>query len=230
MPRAKVYDEVALLDRAMETFWSQGYGRTSIEDLVGRTGVNRASLYGAYPDKRALFVAGIRRYLEQVVDNNMRGLLEVEPAGEAVRQFFLKLVEKPIKRIRRGCLITNTAVELGLQDAEVAALIRGAFRRIEQTLCDRLVEARRANQLVKGVQPKALARLLITLLQGIVVMARVGVDREVMRDAVAVSLVGIRTPQAGNTTPARRRRQKAVNKSVHGSRPRAGAVRRAARP
>lgn len=207
MPRAKAYDEVVLLDRAMETFWSQGYRRTSVEDLVGRTGVNRASLYGVYPDKHALFIGGVRRYLDQVVENNIRHLREVEPAGESVRQLFLKLVEAPIEQLRRGCLLTNSAVEFGMKDPEVAALVRKAYRRVELALSDRLVEAQAAGQLAKGVQPKALARLLLTVLQGVRVMARVGTDRDVMRDAVEISLAGIRTPQAGNTTHARRRRQ-----------------------
>lgn len=193
----------------METFWAQGYARTSVHDLVGRTGVNRASLYGAYPDKRALFVAGIKRYLDLVVENNIRRLLEVEPAGEAVRQFFLKLVEAPIEHIRQGCLLTNSAVEFGLEDAELAALIREAFRRVERVLHERLKEAQKANQLMEGVQPKVLARLLITVLQGIRVMARVGVDREVMRDAVAGVLVNIRTTQSGKTAGTRRLRMNA---------------------
>ncbi len=203
MPRTKAYDETALLDRAMEVFWSRGYDGTSIQELVGTTGVNRASLYGAYPDKRALFVAGLHRYLDLVVEDNMRRLGAIEPAGEAVRQFFLKLVEAPIERLRRGCLLTNSAVELGLQDAEVAALVRGAFRRVEQALCDRLVEAQKANQLVAGAQPRALARLLITVLQGIRVMARAGVDRETMRDAVKSALSAIKVAHGDLRLPRR---------------------------
>lgn len=198
----------------MQAFWVRGYDGTSIEDLVGRTGVNRASLYGAYSDKRALFVAGIRRYLDRVVEDNIRRLREVEPAGEAVRQFFLALVEAPTERMRRGCLLTNSAVELGAQDAEVAALVRGAFRRVEQALCDRLTEAQSVNHLAEGVQPKVLARLLIAVLQGIRVMARVGVDRETMRNAVAGALVHIRVPGAGNATRTRRIPQKTAKESV----------------
>jgi hypothetical protein len=43
-----------------------------------------------------------------------------------------------------------------------------------------------------GVQPEALARLLITVLQGIRVMSRVGADRGAMRDAVVSALSGIK--------------------------------------
>jgi len=199
LSRPKSYDETALLDRAMETFWSRGYDRTSIQDLVGQTGVNRASLYGAYSDKRTLFVAGIRRYLDLVVEDNVGRLLKIEPAGEAVRQFFLRLVEAPIDRMRRGCLLTNSAIELGAEDGEVAALIRGAFRRVEQVFCARLIEAQKAGQLAEGVQPKALAGLLITVLQGIRVMSRVGVDRDTIREAVMSALSGIKVTQSGQS-------------------------------
>lgn len=198
-----MYDDVALLDQAMETFWARGRDRTSVEDLVRRTGVNRASLYCAYSGKRALFLAAIRRYLDLVVENNVRRLLEIEPAGDAVRQFFLKLVEAPAERIRMGCLLTNTAVEVGLGDREIAALIRRAFRRVEQAICARLVEAQKANHLVEGVQPKVLARLLITVLQGVRVMARVGVDRGTMRDAVTSALSAI-IAQGGEHAAAHR--------------------------
>lgn len=193
MARPKAYNETAMLDRAMEVFWARGFDGTSIQNLVGKTGVNRGSLYGAYPDKRALFLASIRRYLDLVVEDNVRRLLAVEPAGDAVRQFFLQLVEAPQERLRRGCLLTNSAVELGMEDAQVAALIRGAFRRVEQVFCARLVEAKRVGQLTDGVQPEALARLLITVLQGIRVMSRVGADRVAMRDAVKSALSGIKT-------------------------------------
>lgn len=207
MPRAKEYDEAALLDRTMETFWSQGYDGTSIDDLVERTGVNRASLYSVYPDKQTLFIAGIKRYLDLVVEDNIRRLRGAEPPGEAVRQFFLKLVDAPIDHLRRGCLLTNSAVELGLEDAEVAALVRGAFLRVERALCDRLVEAQKASQLAAGVHPKTLARLLITVLQGIRVMSRVGVDRETMRDAVTGALSGIAATR-GAERAARRQWQR----------------------
>lgn len=208
MSRPKAYNETELLDQAMEAFWTRGYDRTSIQDLVGQTGVNRASLYGAYPDKRTLFIAGIKRYLDLVVEDNVRRLHSVEPASEAVRQFFLKLVEAPVERLRRGCLLTNSAVEIGMEDGEVAALIRGAFDRVEQAICERLTEAQRTSQFAKGAEPRALARLLIAVLQGIRVMARVGVDREVMRQAVSSALALVPSGQSGPRRIARRAPQR----------------------
>ncbi|MFN7087306.1 MAG: TetR family transcriptional regulator C-terminal domain-containing protein [Burkholderiales bacterium] len=66
--------------------------------------------------------------------------------------------------MRRGCLLTNSAVEIGLEDEEGAALIRCAFDRVEQVICDRLTEAQRASQLTERIKPRALARHLVALL------------------------------------------------------------------
>ncbi|MFN7085296.1 MAG: TetR/AcrR family transcriptional regulator [Burkholderiales bacterium] len=188
MPRPRTYDSAQLLETAMEAFWAKGYERTSIDDLVRHTGVNRASLYCAYPDKRALFVAGIRHYLETVTEDNIRRLRSGRPAARAVRQFFTTLIEAPAQRARKGCLLTNSAVEFGVSDEEVRRLIRAALRRVEQALRERLEEARAEGDLAGDVEPRALARLLVTLLQGVRVMLKSGVERAIVRDALLTAL------------------------------------------
>lgn len=188
MARPREFDEAALVSRAMQAFWSRGYRGMSIEELVSETGVSRASLYNAYPDKRGLFVEGVKRYLDEVVQGNVRRLYEVESAADAVRQFFLTMVEAPYSRLKRGCLLTNTAVELGAKDKEIAGLIRQAFVRVEDALHQRLAEAKKAGELPANVAPRSYARQLIAVLQGLRVMARVGVDRDTLRDAAGAAL------------------------------------------
>jgi TetR/AcrR family transcriptional repressor of nem operon len=201
MPRPREYDEAELISLAMNVFWSRGYRGTSIDELVTETGVSRASLYAAYPDKRSLFIVSIKRYLDDVVDGNLRRLNEIEPPAEAVRQFFLRLVDAPAARLRRGCLLTNSAAELGLKDKQAAALIRDALQRVEDALHKQLIEARRAGALAAEVDPRGYARQLITLFQGIRVMARVGVSRDMLKDAVTAALSPIKTPRQARRTP-----------------------------
>ncbi|MCZ9342618.1 TetR/AcrR family transcriptional regulator, partial [Streptomyces sp. TRM76130] len=50
--RPREFDKDQTLTRALELFWSRGYGATSIQDLVDALGVERGSLYGAFGDKR----------------------------------------------------------------------------------------------------------------------------------------------------------------------------------
>ncbi len=218
MPRTREYDEAKLVAGAMDVFWSTGYRGTSIEGLVAGTGVNRASLYTAYTDKRALFVASIERYLDDIVQENVGRLRSVEPADEAVRKFFVQLVEAPLAGLQRGCLLTNAAAELGMSDKRVAALIRHAFASVEDALCARLAEAKKAGRLASHLEPRRCARHLITLLQGLRVMARVGVDRAALRDAADAALSGIgpaMTVETGRTAVRRHVRPQAPKQRAH---------------
>src|SRR5215831_4474501 len=60
--RPRAYDPEIALQRATESFWRAGYAATSLDDLSAATGMNRPSLYGAFGDKRELYLAALRRY------------------------------------------------------------------------------------------------------------------------------------------------------------------------
>lgn len=190
MPRSREYDQQELLTEATSAFWSQGFARTTMDDIVKRTGVNRASLYAAYPDKRALFLAALRHYLETVTSNNLRHLESGANAGKSIRNFFLRLVTEPAPPgySATGCLLTNTAVELGSAEEEVAVLVRQAFSRVEEALRRRLTEARAEGDLAPDADPDALAKHLLVLIQGVRVMRRLGLDKSFLKQAVESAL------------------------------------------
>ena len=56
MPWQKNYDETEVLEKATRAFWTHGYEATSMGDLVKATGINRGSMYAAFPSKRDLFL------------------------------------------------------------------------------------------------------------------------------------------------------------------------------
>ena len=62
MPRKKEFDVDAVLNKAMEAFWTRGYEATSLNDLLDCMQIQRASLYNAFGDKHSLFLDALRRY------------------------------------------------------------------------------------------------------------------------------------------------------------------------
>jgi TetR/AcrR family transcriptional repressor of nem operon len=190
MPRTREYDHHALLTEATSAFWANGYVRTTMNDIVKRTGVNRASLYAAYPDKRALFLAALQHYLETVTAKNLHQLERGANAGKSIRGFFFRLITElePAGYSASGCLLTNTAIELGGTEKDVAALIRKAFSRVQEVLCRRLIEARTLGDLSPDVDPEKFAKQLLVLIQGVRVMSRLGVDKRLLKQAVDSAL------------------------------------------
>src|SRR4029077_11818665 len=101
------------LDRAMDLFWERGYYDVSVDELVNRTGLHRAAVYGQFGSRQRLFEATLRRYRETIVANFFA---ELEPpsAGLAeIQRFFLAIsraAARPEKRT--GCLMINTTCEV----------------------------------------------------------------------------------------------------------------------
>ena len=187
MPRTKEFEPGEALDAAMQLFWCKGYEATSIRDLLDGMGIGYGSLYNTFGDKHALFLASLDRFrelrtswIDEVLeDSGLSGIEEV----------FRRTVDGLVSfEPRRGCLLANTAVELGPHDAEVAAKISRYVRHTEAVFERAVIRAQEAGEIPVDRDPRALARFLVNALHGLRVLARVGTDRAVLEDAVHVAL------------------------------------------
>ncbi len=194
MARPCAYDRDDLLRCATALFWERGYAGTSVDDVVRATGVSRSSLYAAFPDKSALFLAALEHYLDTVTRAKLERLSQGGRAALAIERFLLDVAdERPTANApAHGCLLTNTAVEIGAREEEIAALMRKAFARLERALADRLDEARQQGDLAAETDTKQFARQLVALVQGLRVMTRLGTEPRVARDAVRSALAPLR--------------------------------------
>ena len=58
--RPRAYDPDAALKAARDVFWVKGYAATSLDDIAEATGMNRPSLYAAFGDKEAIYLAALK--------------------------------------------------------------------------------------------------------------------------------------------------------------------------
>ncbi|MDR3424148.1 MAG: TetR/AcrR family transcriptional regulator [Alphaproteobacteria bacterium] len=65
-----------ILDVAAEMFFSQGYGSTSIEAIVGRAHISKRTFYARFKDKADVFRAVVHRVIERLRPASMEGLFE----------------------------------------------------------------------------------------------------------------------------------------------------------
>src|ERR1700709_1443084 len=59
--RPRAYQPEVALGKALDLFRRDGFAATSLDDLSAATGMNRPSLYGAFGDKRALYIRSYAR-------------------------------------------------------------------------------------------------------------------------------------------------------------------------
>src|ERR1700758_5788542 len=60
--RPRAYQSEVALGKALELFRKGGFAATSLDDLSSATGMNPPSLYGAFGDKRELYIKSYQRY------------------------------------------------------------------------------------------------------------------------------------------------------------------------
>jgi TetR/AcrR family transcriptional regulator, transcriptional repressor for nem operon len=181
MGRRKEFDPTEFLDRAMREFWHRGYEATSIDDLVMATGVNRASLYGTFGDKAALFRACLDRYAEQIVTPWLTAMAEGD--SSAVPRFLRTLAAYAASDPKRqGCLMVNTAVETVTHDAEVLAAIRNHFARLEGAFAKALTDE-------TAERTRSQARLALCVAVGLLVLGKAGIERGTLEDAAAAGFI-----------------------------------------
>jgi len=196
MARPCAYDRDDLLRCATALFWERGFAGTSVDDVVRATGVSRSSLYAAFPDKSALFLAALEHYLDTVTRAKLERLAQGGRAALAIKKFLLDIAGEraSANAPAHGCLLTNTAVEIGAGGEKVAESVRQAFARLERALAARLEQAREQGDLSANTDPKQFARQLVALVQGLRVMTRLGVEPRVARDAVRSALAPLQQP------------------------------------
>ncbi|HEX5567841.1 MAG TPA: TetR family transcriptional regulator [Streptomyces sp.] len=192
MARTKEFDPDAALEQAMELFWRRGYESTSMADLVEHLGIARASLYGTFGSKHALYLAALKRYLEPREASFVRDLSQPGPVLPAVRALVEGWAEEALRDPdRRGCLVVNAAVELSTRDTEVAHRVEMSWGILETTLTSALLRAQASGELPKDKDPQALARFLLVMLQGIRVVARAAPEPGRLRAAAAQALAAL---------------------------------------
>jgi TetR/AcrR family transcriptional regulator, transcriptional repressor for nem operon len=183
MARPREFDEATALEAAMNCFWAQGYELTSVRDLAEQMGITGASLYNAFGDKRSLYRQALRHYLEQTVRDRVARLERLRPFP-AIRTFFDEIVERSVKdRQHRGCMLVNSALELAPYDPEFQKIVAEEMIFIE-AFFRRSIEAGQKDGTILAIRPAAeLAKLLLSVLLGIRVLARTRPQRDVLEDA-----------------------------------------------
>ena len=171
--RPREFDPAQALASATECFWANGYEAASLSDLLRCMGISRQSAYDTFGDKRQLFDAALAAYADRV-GGEMRRILADEkqsPLGR-VRTFLRRLGALTQAGDGRGCLLTNTVVELAPHDEKIRAAVSERLRGLEGAIRSNLEAAKKAGELPNGLAPGPAAKLVVVLMQGALVLSK----------------------------------------------------------
>ncbi|HXZ85541.1 MAG TPA: TetR/AcrR family transcriptional regulator [Myxococcota bacterium] len=188
--RPRAYDPERALARATRSFWRAGFAATSLDDLSAATGMNRPSLYGAFGDKRELYLATLDRYVALARADMARALAPELPLAEGLQRVYDRALalyfaepEAPL-----GCFLIGTAATEAARDSGVRGRLGSGLRELTRAFEQRLRSARERGEIARGADPRALADFAGAVLHSLALRARAGDSRESLhafsRDAV----------------------------------------------
>src|SRR5215831_18171745 len=127
--RPRAFEPEAALSQAMDVFWKDGYAATSLDDLSAATGLNRPSLYGAFGDKRSLYVQAYQRYRLNVRELFAPMFAADEPLRRKLRRILLAALDLYLSGAEgpRGCFTVLSASSDAIADPEIAAIVAAAI-------------------------------------------------------------------------------------------------------
>lgn len=195
MARPREFDtDKALRDMTL-LFWEYGYGGTSMNDIERATGLRKQSLYRAFGDKRAMYLAALVAYERVEIAESAR-LLDIP--GDAVTRFerlFRHIIERAtVEGDRRGCFLCNASIDQAPLDPETGKLVADMMGRTEQTFATALAAAPLAQTGPNSIRKAA--RGLMAGYFGLRVLVKAGAAHDLLEEASERTLSVLRGPDS----------------------------------
>jgi AcrR family transcriptional regulator len=164
------------MQRALEVFWERGYAATSLQQIGAATRMNRPSLYGAFGNKKSIYLKALARFVGEM----SRALEEMMRPGSPVAQALFRFYSAAIEIYtgdspqQRGCLLICTAAAEAVHDGEIRAMLGRTLEQIDRALTLRFKIAQRSGELPPGVNANQRGRMAAAVLHSLAVRARAG--------------------------------------------------------
>jgi TetR/AcrR family transcriptional repressor of nem operon len=179
MPRKKLFNEEEVLQKAMILFWEKGYHNTSMQDLVDRLEINRASLYDTYGGKKKIFISALEEYLRNGREK-MEQTIETNPGAEKTfRQLLETIIEHDHNDMsHKGCLVANSTTELITDHPDINEIITNYNKYIEESFYKILLQGVQAGEIDENKDLKSVAHLMNLVVTGLRVLGKTKPEKE----------------------------------------------------
>lgn len=156
----------------MRLFWEKGYAATSLQDLETGMGLNRASIYNAFGNKRSLFKRCLALYIGQVEATLDSITGAANSSREAIKNWLAFVIDFHFQpETPGGCLVILSALERYQHDRETKEMVAALFRRERDVVLRVLEQGQERGEFPAGFDCAAVAWAITAVTSGMVVLA-----------------------------------------------------------
>jgi AcrR family transcriptional regulator len=190
--RPRAYQPEIALGKALDLFRKDGFAATSLDDLSAATGMNRPSLYGAFGDKRELYLKSYQRYRADARTAMLDIFKDELPIRERLQRIYAVALDIYLSGEAgpRGCFTVMTAASEAVSDPDIRAMVLEGFAELDKAFAACFRIAREKGELAKSADPVVLAQLASATLHSIAIRARARVPRKEL-EAIVKGAIGV---------------------------------------
>ena len=169
-----------IIRKAAPIFNQKGYDGAALSDLMRATGLEKGGIYRHFASKEELAAAAFDYAWRETLDARVRDLDTIPNSVERLKRLIANFVERR-GIIPGGCPLLNTAIDAD----DGNSVLRERARKALEGWRDYLVRVIRAGIKAREIRPatdaKKLATLIISSLEGAIMVYRLEQDDEAMR-------------------------------------------------
>ena len=177
--RPRAYEPDVALGKALDLFRKDGFAATSLDDLSAATGMNRPSLYGAFGDKRELFIKSYRRYRDDARAAMADIFREELPIRQRLGRIYAVALDIYLSGEAgpRGCFTLMTAASEAVADPDIRAMVQEGLTGMDKAFAACFRRAKEKGELSDNADPVVLAQIASATIHTIAVRARARTPR-----------------------------------------------------
>jgi TetR/AcrR family transcriptional repressor of nem operon len=173
--RQKIVETAAVL------FNQKGFTGCSMGDIVAASGLEKGTLYGHFSTKEELALHAFDYAWKETSDKRLRDVETVPNAVDKLRLHIDNYLNTP--SFPGGCPLLNFAVDADDGNLALRTRVRKALMGWEQFLAKIVEDGQSAGEINPEIDPHSVANLLISLLEGATMVARIDKRSAALDDA-----------------------------------------------
>jgi AcrR family transcriptional regulator len=187
-----------IVEAAAEMVLARGVTATTLEDVRTRTRTSKSQLFHYFPEGKADLVSALAQWQAARLFDAQRPYLDELDSWESWQQWRNAILGYYTRQPYWGCPIGSMVNELAGSHSQIAAAAQNALLEWQQLLEGGIVRMVAAGHLRGDTNPHRLARSILAILQGGLLMTKTTHSSEPVEDALDAIFLALRAHATGS--------------------------------
>jgi len=160
-----------IITEAASLFNQRGFEGGSMSDLMEATGLEKGGIYRHFSSKEELAVEAFDYAWKSAFETRMQDLERIPNSIDKLKHFIANFIERrPV--VPGGCPLLNTAIDADDGNEVLRDRVRAALRQWRDSVSGIVETGIKHREIRQGVDPKEVATIIISSLEGALMVAR----------------------------------------------------------